>query len=84
LRALARALTAVAGDRAGLTAPVLRGLAGAFDDALAGAFDGDFAPRAPILRAPAPLDFASASAAVLSAAGRFPGGLLVTTAVGRS
>ncbi|HTE55354.1 MAG TPA: hypothetical protein VK698_31085 [Kofleriaceae bacterium] len=44
---------------------------------------GDFSPFALVRRAFAPLDFDSASAPP-SAAGRFPGGLLVTTTVGRS
>jgi hypothetical protein len=48
------------------------------------AFAGGLAPRELVRRALAPLDFDSTSAAWLSAAGRFPGGLLVTTAVGRS
>ncbi len=40
--------------------------------------------RAVVRRALALLDFDSSSAACLSPAGVFPGGLLVTTAVGRS
>jgi hypothetical protein len=52
--------------------------------ATGGVRDVDRSPRAPLRRPPALLDFASASASVLPDAGRFPGGLLVTTTIGRS